>query len=161
MQIFKEIIFCHIINILKFVIKSIKLNLINVTFSYLLNGYKKFLHRILKRLASTWNKLIQAETRTWHSLWELSSLPCYMWHPNVAERNSVSHDATTCVPRHDWPSGAGIIFLILAHPVYKTWIMQEPNTLELWNKLHFEEKKKRRVYTMFKRFSTYICWINI
>jgi len=29
--------------------------------------------------------------------------------------------------------------------------------LELWNKLHFEEKK-RRVYTMFKIFSTYICW---
>jgi len=51
-------------------------------------------------------------------------------------------------------------FLILAHPVYKMWIIQEPNTLELWNKLHFEEKK-RRVYTMFKMFSTCICWINI
>jgi len=33
------------------------------------------------------------------------------------------------------------IFLILALPVYKMWIIQEPNTLELWNKLHFEEKK--------------------
>ena len=32
-------------------------------------------------------------------------------------------------------------FLILAHPVYKIWITQEPNALELWNKLHFEEKK--------------------
>jgi len=32
-------------------------------------------------------------------------------------------------------------FLILAHPVYKTWIIQEPNTLKLWNKLHFEGKK--------------------
>ena len=51
-------------------------------------------------------------------------------------------------------------FLILAHPVYKMWIIQETNTLELWNKQHFEEKK-RRVYTMFKIFSTYICWINI
>jgi len=30
--------------------------------------------------------------------------------------------------------------------------------LQLWNKLHFEERKKRRVYTMFKIFSTYICW---
>ena len=39
--------------------------------------------------------------------------------------------------------------LILAHPVYKMWIIQEPNTLELWNKLHFEGKK-RRLYTMFK-----------
>jgi len=34
-----------------------------------------------------------------------------------------------------------IFFLILAHAVYKMWIKQEPNTLELWNKLHFEEKK--------------------
>ena len=33
-------------------------------------------------------------------------------------------------------------FLILAHPVYKMWIIQEPNNLALWNKLHFEEEKK-------------------
>ena len=26
-------------------------------------------------------------------------------------------------------------------PVYKMWIIQEPNKLELWNKLHFEEEK--------------------
>ena len=32
-------------------------------------------------------------------------------------------------------------FLILAHSVYKMWIIQEPNTLELWNKLHFEGEK--------------------
>ena len=31
-----------------------------------------------------------------------------------------------------------LFFLILAHPVYKMWIKQEPNMLELWNKLHFE-----------------------
>jgi len=53
-----------------------------------------------------------------------------------------------------------LFFFILAHHVYKMWIMQEPNMLELWNKLHFEEKKWR-VYTMFKLFGTYICWINI
>ena len=56
---------------------------------------------------------------------------------------------------------AAEFFLILAHPVYKMWITQERNTLELWNKLHFEEKNERRVYNMFKIFSTYICWINI
>jgi len=39
-----------------------------------------------------------------------------------------------------------IFFLILAHPVYKMWIIQETNTLELWNKLHFEEKKKQSKY---------------
>ena len=43
--------------------------------------------------------------------------------------------------------GAGIIFfLILAHPVYKMWIKQEPNTLELWNKVHFEEKETESIY---------------
>ena len=53
-----------------------------------------------------------------------------------------------------------LFFLILAHSVYKMWIIQEPNKLELWNKLHFKEKN-RRVYTMFKIFGTYIFWINI
>ena len=39
-----------------------------------------------------------------------------------------------------------LFFLILAHPVYKIWIIQEPNTLELWNKLHFGEKKTESIY---------------
>jgi len=39
-----------------------------------------------------------------------------------------------------------LFFLILAHPVYKMWIKQEPNKLELWNKLHFEEEKTDSVY---------------
>ena len=39
-----------------------------------------------------------------------------------------------------------LFFLILAHSVYKMWIIQEPNTLELWNKLHFEEKKTESIY---------------
>ena len=39
-----------------------------------------------------------------------------------------------------------LVFLILAHPVHKMWIIQEPNTLELWNKLHFEEKKTESIY---------------
>jgi len=44
--------------------------------------------------------------------------------------------------------GAGIIifFLILTHTVYKMWIIQEPNMLELWNKLHFEEEKTESIY---------------
>jgi hypothetical protein len=32
-------------------------------------------------------------------------------------------------------------FFNFSTPVYKMWIIQEPNTLELWNKLHFEEEK--------------------
>ena len=31
-------------------------------------------------------------------------------------------------------------------PVYKMWIIQEPNTFELWNKLHFEEKETESIY---------------
>ena len=27
------------------------------------------------------------------------------------------------------------------HPVYKMWIIREPNKLALWNKLHLEEEK--------------------
>ena len=37
-------------------------------------------------------------------------------------------------------------FLILAHSVYKMWIIQEQNTLELWNYLHFEEEKTESIY---------------
>jgi len=37
-------------------------------------------------------------------------------------------------------------FFILADTVYKMWIKQEPNTLELWNKLHFEEKESESIY---------------
>ena len=36
-------------------------------------------------------------------------------------------------------------FLISARPVYKMWIIQEPNKLALWNKLHFEEKKTESI----------------
>ena len=36
-------------------------------------------------------------------------------------------------------------FLIFAHPVYKMWIIQEPNTLELWKKLLFEEEKTESI----------------
>jgi len=42
--------------------------------------------------------------------------------------------------------GPEIFFLILAHPVYKMWIIQEPNKLELWKKLRFEEKKTENIY---------------
>jgi len=38
-----------------------------------------------------------------------------------------------------------LFFLILSHPVYKMWIIQEPNMLELWHKLHFEEKKTESI----------------
>jgi len=30
---------------------------------------------------------------------------------------------------------------IFVEQIYKMWIIQEPHTLELWNKLHYEEEK--------------------
>jgi len=39
-----------------------------------------------------------------------------------------------------------LFFLILAHPVYKMWIIQKPNMLDSWNKLHFEEEKTESIY---------------
>jgi len=41
-------------------------------------------------------------------------------------------------------------FFNLAHSVYKMWIIQEPNTLELWNKLHSEEEKNREYIPCLK-----------
>jgi len=32
----------------------------------------------------------------------------------------------------------------------KLWIIEEPNTLELWNKLHFEEKKNEECIPCLK-----------
>ena len=40
-------------------------------------------------------------------------------------------------------------FLILAHSVYKMWIIQEPSKLELWNKLHFKEKKTESIHHVY------------
>jgi len=41
------------------------------------------------------------------------------------------------------PLAPELFFLILAHAVYNMWIIQGPNKLALWNKLHFKEKKRR------------------
>jgi len=39
-----------------------------------------------------------------------------------------------------------LFFFILVHPVYKIWIIQELNKLELWNKLHFKEEKTESIH---------------
>ena len=58
-----------------------------------------------------------------------------------------------CTPSHALTFWRRNLFLILAHSVYKMWIIQEPNTLELWNKLHFEEEKKNGEYTPCLKYS--------
>ena len=39
-----------------------------------------------------------------------------------------------------------LFFLNFSTPAYKMWMKHEPNILELWNKLHFEEKKTESIY---------------
>jgi len=39
-----------------------------------------------------------------------------------------------------------IYFFNFSTPVYKMWIKQEPNMLDLWNKLHFEQEKTESIY---------------
>jgi hypothetical protein len=43
--------------------------------------------------------------------------------------------------KHHLNFGAGIFFQMLAHPVFKMWIIQEPNKVALWNKRQFEGEK--------------------
>ena len=43
------------------------------------------------------------------------------------------------------PFGAGIIFLILVHPVYKMWIIQEPNKLALWTNCILKRKNTESI----------------
>ena len=72
-----------------------------------------------------------------HASWQIQTFGLYF--------SSWRH-ATLTFWRH-------IIFLILAHPVQEMWIMQEPNTLELLNKLHFEEEKKNGEYIPCLKYS--------
>ena len=44
-------------------------------------------------------------------------------------------------------------FFNFSTPVYKMWITQERNTLELWNKLHFEGGKKNGEYIPCLKYS--------
>jgi len=39
-----------------------------------------------------------------------------------------------------------LLFFNFSTPVYKMWITQEPNTLDLWNKLQFEDEKTEVIY---------------
>jgi len=73
------------------------------------------------------------EERRPHCVNCISNLPSY-----AIARSSAGYYFNLLAPE--------LFFSILAHLVYKMWIIQEPNTLELWNKLHFEEKKTESLY---------------
>ena len=67
------------------------------------------------------------------------------------EFTNIQKSNKTCSDLRMWGLDVNLLapelfFLILAHSVHKMWIIQEPNKLELWNKLHFKEKKKESVH---------------
>jgi len=39
---------------------------------------------------------------------------------------------------------------IFVEYIYRMWILQEPNTLELWNKMQFEDEKNREYMPCLK-----------
>jgi len=84
------------------------------------------------------------------SKWSLSlrfppPKPCmHICSPHTCHMHRLSHSSWSDHPIN--LLAPELFFLILAHSVYKMWIIQEPNTLELWNKLHFEEEKTESIY---------------
>ena len=98
----------------------------------------------LYRVESTIFGKIVIEYKMFFSIFSTNSV----WNSSDFKKNPAGyyHKFTRNVP--DILLVQELFFLILAHSVYKMRIIQEPNSLELWNKLHFEEKK-RIVYTMW------------
>ena len=107
----------------------------------------KFMHEDKLELMSSWIK-------TWTDSQIITS---YVWENN---RQMVAHNSVfmiNCqihVPAllraiiryyHLTLWRRNYFFLISAHPVYKMLIIQEPNKLALWNKLHFEEKNTESI----------------
>ena len=115
-----------------------------------------------------------AETSTWQhkTLTTNTHAPGWNWTHNLSRRAAVyvRHRPTDPLNtllytnRHVFSRinllATDFFFQILAHPVFKMWVIQKPNKVALWNKRHFEDKRWR-LYSMFKIFSMDICWINI
>ena len=73
------------------------------------------------------------------------SVPYVPPFSRVASHSAHTHTHThTLVALTFWRRN--YFFLNFSTPVYKMWIIQEPNTLDLWNKLHFEEEKTESIY---------------
>ena len=91
------------------------------------------------------SKIVPNSTR----LWKMFKI-FWIWHANTRRYSKKKGIKILKLPPvcncFTLTFGPGIILLILAHPVYEMWIIQEPNTLELWNKLHFERDKKGSIY---------------
>ena len=79
--------------------------------------------------------------------WSFSTRKCGVTRDSNNNRNYLtSLDETHCSRPTLTFWTRNYFFLVLAHPVYKMRIIQGPNTIELWNKLHFEEEKTESIH---------------
>ena len=87
-------------------------------------------------MLALWNKLHFEEEKT-ESIYHVSNIQyLYLLNKYIKWNFRGQRCGTTTI----------LFFLILAHPVDKMRIIQEPNTLELWNKMHFKEEKTESIY---------------
>ena len=93
---------------------------------------------LYRELAQSWRGWLLTGGRVWRVLWKFTG--------NLSIAQWLIFRVTILLTfwRRNW------FFLIFGTPVYKMWIIQEPNTLELWNKWHFEEKKTKIIYHVYK-----------
>jgi len=117
------------------------------------HGNLEFDHPALQECSNSREQLLfltclTLKTKTLYSFKMLRTTCPTMQHHNPAHWNifytrfMLAKNINLLVPE--------LFFLILAHPVYKMLITQEPNKLELWNKLHFEEKKTESITPCLK-----------
>ena len=70
--------------------------------------------------------------------WTLGpNVVCVKSHRNFNDYSVSNH--TTCETFN--LLAMDFLFQILAHPVFKMWVIQKPNKVALWKKRHFEEEK--------------------
>ena len=89
---------------------------------------------VFGRFLLTWSIWVDQVSREFSLTTDCRQIPVH----NSSIRNNEFHLLTSTVWRRNY-------FFNFSTPVYKMWIIQEPNKLELWNKLHYKEKKTESI----------------
>jgi len=116
-----------------------------------------YLSTLVQHIASTIQLVITDSEMLWKEVvmdyYITANIPEFVWRGWMEARgtyqNIRSLDRDLTFRRRIF------FFLILAHPVYKMWIIQEPNTLELWKK-NCILKRKIWEYTSCLKYSVHI-----
>ena len=110
-------------------------------------------------LEFSWNVMAHGDAQKGKWWGELANGVCSQYSSHYLGTRFIQHYYRWCahlgLPAVDWtdaPRGdltfwrRNYFFFNFSTPVYKMWIIQTPNTLQLWNKQHFEEKKTDSIY---------------